>query len=76
MILNANSIVQHLIQSKNGIIKHFNVNSKSIISVKKIIVGAIAHVFVKIANILNVLMILQRLSMMTLSNYRRERQIL
>ena len=76
MILNANSIVQHIIQNKNGIIKHFNVNNKSIISVEKIIVGAIAHVFVKTANILNVLMILQWLSMMTLSNYQRERQIL
>ena len=51
MIVNANSIVQYVIQIKNGIIKHVNVNIKIIISAKKIIAGILAHVFVRIANI-------------------------
>ena len=34
-----NPIVQHVIQIKNGIIKHVNVNVKVIVSAKKIIVG-------------------------------------
>ena len=38
MIVNANSIVQHEIQKKYGIIKHVNVKVKIIMSVKKIIV--------------------------------------
>ena len=55
---NANSIVQHVIQIKNGIIKHVNMNVKTIISAKKIIVGFLAHVFLRIANIYKVLLIL------------------
>ena len=51
MIVNANSIVQHVIQIKNGIIKHVNVNVKIIVHAKKIIVGILAHVFVRIASI-------------------------
>ena len=51
MIVNANSIVQHVIKIKNEIIKHVNVNVKIIISAKRIIVGLLAHVFVRIANI-------------------------
>ena len=35
MIVNANAIVQHVIQIKNGIIKHVNVNVKIIVSAKK-----------------------------------------
>ena len=35
MIVNVNSIVQHVIQIKNGIIKHVNVNVKIIVSAKK-----------------------------------------
>ena len=38
VIVDANSIVQHLIQIKNGITKGVNVNVKIIISVKMIIV--------------------------------------
>ena len=38
VIVNANSIVQNVIQIKNGIIKHANVNVKIIISAKMIIV--------------------------------------
>ena len=47
------------IQIKKGRIKHVNVNVKIIISAKKIIVGILAHVFVRIANIYKVLLILQ-----------------
>ena len=47
MTVNANSIVQHVIQIKNRIIKHVNVNV-NIISVKKLIVGILAYVFVRI----------------------------
>ena len=46
MIVNANSIVQHVIQNKNRIIKHVNVNVKIIVSANKNIVGILAHVFV------------------------------
>ena len=47
MTANATSIVQHVIQIKNGIMKHFNVSVKLIICAKLIIVGILAHVFVK-----------------------------
>ena len=36
--LNANSIVRHVIQIKNGIIKHTSLNKKVNVTVKKIIV--------------------------------------
>ena len=51
MIVTANSIVQRVIQSKNGIIKHVNLNVKIIVSAKMIIVGILAHIFVRIASI-------------------------
>ena len=44
-------IVKHVIQIKNGIIKHVNVNLKLIISVKKILIAIIARVFVRILSI-------------------------
>ena len=43
MIANANSIVQHVIQVKDGIIKHVNVNVNIIICANKIIVGILTH---------------------------------
>ena len=36
---------------RNGIIKHFNANVKTIIWVKKIIVRILAHIFVRIVSI-------------------------
>ena len=51
IIVNANSTAQHVVQIKNGIIKHANVNVKIIISAKNIIVGVLAHVFVRIVSI-------------------------
>ena len=50
-IANANSIVQYVIQIKNGIRTHVNVNVKIIVSVKTIIVGILAYVFVRIVSI-------------------------
>ena len=47
----ANSIVQHVIRIKNEIIYHVNVNEKIIKNVKKIIVGILAHVFVRVVSI-------------------------
>ena len=51
MIVNAISIVQHVIQIKNRIIKHANVNVKIMISAKKIIVRILAHIFVRTTTI-------------------------
>ena len=62
VIVNAKSIVQYVIQSKNGIIKHANVNVKIMISVKKITVVILAHVFVRIVSIFKMLVKRQRLS--------------
>ena len=58
MFVNANSMVQHVIQIKNVIIKHVNLNVKIIINAKKIIVEILEYVFVRIANIWKVLLIL------------------
>ena len=44
--VNANSMVQYVIQYKNGTIKYVNVNTKIFISAKKIIVGILAEVFI------------------------------
>ena len=48
MIVNVNSIVQHIIQVKNRIMKHVNVTVKIIVRTKKIMVGILPHVFLKI----------------------------
>ena len=50
-IANANSIVQYVIQTKNGIMSHVNVSVKIIVHAKKIIVGILAHVFVRMRSI-------------------------
>ena len=49
MILNSNSIVQNVVQLKNGIKTYINVDVKINVSSKKIIVGILAHVFVRIS---------------------------
>ena len=51
VIVNANSTGQYVIQIKNGIITHVNVNVKIIVSVKTIIVGILAYVFVRLVSI-------------------------
>ena len=43
MITNANSIVQHIIQIKNGIMEYIKVSVKIIKLANKIIVGSLAH---------------------------------
>ena len=60
MTANATSIVQHVIQIKNGIMKHFNVSVKRIVCAKLII----AHVFVKM--VFKVLLMIQKLCVMKL----------
>ena len=51
MAANENSIVQLAIQIKNGIMKHVNVSVEIILHTKKIIVGILAHVFVRMLSI-------------------------
>ena len=51
-------ILQPVIQIKNGIIKHVNVNVKIIESAKKAIGGILAHAFVRIESISKLLLIL------------------
>ena len=51
VIVNTNSIEQHVTQITNEIIIHVNVNVKIIVSVKKIIVVILAHTLVRIASI-------------------------
>ena len=48
VIANANSIVQHLIKNKNGIVEQVNAYLKITVSAKKIILEILAHVFVRI----------------------------
>ena len=51
VIVYETSILQHVIQIKNGIIKHVNMNVKIIVSAKNTTAGILAHVFVRIASI-------------------------
>ena len=51
VIAEANSLVQHVIKIKNRITKHVNVSIKFFVSARKIIVGILAHVFVRMINI-------------------------
>ena len=51
VIVNANPIAQHVIQNKNGTLKHVNVNKQNITIMKKIIVGILAYVFVRTVSI-------------------------
>ena len=50
VIVNENSVVQYVIQIKNRIIKHVNVNVKIIVRTKKITVGILAHACVRIVS--------------------------
>ena len=49
--VNAHSTVQHVIQIKNGIMKHANANVKTIKCAAKAPVGILGNVFVKMVNI-------------------------
>ena len=50
-IVNANSIVQLVIEVENGMIKHVTLSIKIIVHAKNIIVGILAHVFLMVASI-------------------------
>ena len=58
MIAFANSIVQHVIQTKNGITKFVNINIKFIVHAKEIIVGILAHVLERIVSTQKLLLII------------------
>ena len=64
MIANANSIVQLAFQIKNGIMKRVHVSVKVIVHARKIIVGILAHVFLKIVSIEKILLMIQKLCVM------------
>ena len=49
--VNANSIIQHVIQNEKRMTKHVNVSVKTIVSAEKTIVGILAHIFVRILRI-------------------------
>ena len=51
VIANVNSILKHVIEIKNRIIRYINVNVKFIVAAKKLIVDILAHVFERIASI-------------------------
>ena len=51
MIRNTSSIVQHLLQIKNGIVINDNVIVNSITRSKTIALGVIAYVFVRVVDI-------------------------
>ena len=51
LTVSANSIVHHTIQNKNEITKHVKASVEIIASAKKIIIGILAHVFVRIVSI-------------------------
>ena len=51
MVVYASSIVQHVIKNKDGVMKYANLNVKIIASAKKIRVGILGHVFLRIVHI-------------------------
>ena len=60
----ANAIVQLAFQIKNGIMKHVHVSVKVIVHARKIIVGILAHVFLKMVSIEKILLMIQKLCVM------------
>ena len=63
---NVNSIIQFAIEIKNVITKHVNVNVKIIVNAKDIIVGILAHLFLRTASIYRVFLMIQNLCVMKL----------
>ena len=59
VIVNANSIEQHVVRIKNGIIKHFNVSVKILAHANNIIVGILVYVLVRKVSIYKVLLMNQ-----------------
>ena len=58
MIVNLNSIVQHVIAIKNEIMINFNVSVKPFVRVKNIIVGVLVYALVRVLGTSKVLLIL------------------
>ena len=58
LMVSVNSIIKNVIQIKNRIMKDVNVSVKIIVHAKKIIVGILANIFVRIAIIQKVLLII------------------
>ena len=56
MIVNVNLMVQRVIPIKNGIMINDNVNVKSVVSVKRVIVGILVYALVRIVGIQKVLL--------------------
>ena len=48
-------------QIKNGIMKHVNASVKSIVRVQKIIIGILAHVFVRMVGVSKLFLMIQKL---------------
>ena len=51
MIINPNSMIQHMIEIKNGLMTNVNMSVKNIALAKKIIAGILVHVFMSIVSI-------------------------
>ena len=58
LMVSVNSIIKNVIQIKNRIMKDVNMSVKIIVHAKKIIVGILANIFVRIAIIQKVLLII------------------
>ena len=58
--------MHHVIQIKNRTIKHVNVNVKIIVSEKKIVIGILAHVFMRMESIQKPMMMIQKLYVLKL----------
>ena len=50
VIVNPNSIVQSIIEIKNGLMTNVNMSAESIVLAKKIIAGILVHVFMSIVS--------------------------
>ena len=65
-IVNVNSIVQYVIQIKNGKMIYANARAKIIVSAKNITFGILVHVFLKIVSIQKLFLMIQKLCVMEL----------
>ena len=66
MIVNGDSIEQHVIRIKNGITSDLSVSVKFIVRVKETIIEILAHVFVRMIISKRVLLMTQKLCLMKL----------
>ena len=66
MIVNGDSIEQHVIRIKNGITNDLSVSAKFIVRVKETIIEILEHVFVRMVISKRVLLMTQKLCVMKL----------